>query len=163
MEIPGVKCHFAMGRPGRLVAARLLPDQDVYQGVVALIKESGFKSGEVTAIGSLKSASVMWAKTEEFTGDFENEAVLYEMKGPVELGVAKGYFGVDENGELFMHLHGLILDKEGQMRCGNLQPGSAPVLATVELTITEFAGLDMNYTIDPVWNHKFPRPVPLDE
>ena len=163
MEVPGVKCHCAVGRTGRLIAARLLPGQDLYEGAVALIKEADFKSGEVTAIGSLKAATVMWPKTVDFKGDLENAAVIYDMPGPIELGVAKAYFGVDQAGELFMHFHGLIMDKDGQMRCGNLKPGSAPVLATVELTITEFVGLDMNYTYDPEWNHKFPRPVSLEE
>ncbi|MBU2551330.1 MAG: DUF296 domain-containing protein [Proteobacteria bacterium] len=159
MDVPGIECRAAMGRPGRLIAARLLPGQDLIEGVTALIKAAEFKSGSVSAIGSLRSASVAWARKMFLDGDIKNSGVFYEMEGPVELGLGFGFFGHNPDGEFFMHLHGLIQDKEGNMRCGNLVPGSAPVLATVELTVQEIEGLDMNYTIDPEWKHHFPWPI----
>ena len=159
MDIPGIECRAAMGRPGRLVVARLLPGQDLIQGVTALIEAAGFRGGKVSAIGSLRSATVAWAKKMFLDGDIQNSGVFYEMEGPVELGLGFGYFGYNAEGEFFMHLHGLIQDKEGHMRCGNLLPGSAPALATVELTIEEIEGVDLNYTIDPEWQHHFPCPV----
>jgi predicted DNA-binding protein with PD1-like motif len=161
MEISGIMCHAAVGRSGRLLAARLLPDQDLIEGITALIRAGGFRSGAVTAIGSLKSATVVWARKMKLEGDLMDASVVYEMPGPVELGLAHGYFGFDQEGGFFMHLHGIIQDKEGRMRCGNVKPGSAPVLATVELTIQEFEGLDLNYTLDEEWKHKFPKPRSL--
>ncbi len=154
-----VDCVAAMGRPGRLLAARLLPGQDVFKGVVELIKAHQFKSGTVTAIGSLRSATVVWAKGMDFQGDPMDMAVFYDMEGPVELGVGQGLFGTDEDGSVVMHLHALIMDKDGNTRCGNLIPGSAPVLATVELTIQEMAGLKIEPTLDPKWNYKFLHPA----
>ena len=161
MDLSGIQCHAAIGRPGRTIVARLLPGQDLTEGVTGLIKAAGFKSGRVSAIGSLQSATVAWAKKMFLDGDIKNSGVFYEMPGPVELGLGFGYFGYNAAGEFFMHFHGLIQDKEGNMRCGNLMPGSAPVLATVELTIQEIEGVDMNYTIDPEWQHHFPKPVPM--
>ncbi len=158
MDISGIACHAAIGRPGRLLAARLLAGQDLVEGVSNLIKAAGFRSGVVTAIGSLRSATVIWPRKMKLEGDLQDAAVVYEMSGPVELGLGHGYFGFDGEGQFFMHLHGLIQDREGRMRCGNLMPGSAPVLATVELTIQEFEELDMNYTLDEEWRHKFPKP-----
>jgi len=161
METTGVDCQAALGRGGRVLAARLMPDQDVVEGILALIKTAGFKSGWVAAIGSLKGARVMWLKKNELSGTIQDNVTYYTMPGPVELGVARGYFGHNQDGELKMHIHGLIMDAEGNMRCGNLQPGSAPVLVTVELTIHELEGVDINFRKDPVLRHEFPHPVEI--
>ena len=155
------KAIAAMGKPGRLLAARLLPGQDAVEGIIELITSNGIKSGTVTAIGSLRSAKVLWAGSMEFGDNPMDAAVFYEMEGPVELGVGHGIFGTDENGEVVMHIHGLIMDKDGNMRCGNLIPGSAPVLATVELTVQEMEGMEMRPTQDPKWKHRFLHPTVL--
>ena len=55
------------------------------------------------------------------------------------------------------------MDKDGNMRCGNLIPGSAPVLATVELTIQELEGMELKPTLDPEWNHSFLHPTATGE
>ena len=158
-----VKAIAALGRPGRTLAARLLPGQDVVEGIVGLIKEHEIKSGSVTALGSLCSAKVVWAGSMEFGDDPMEVAVFHEMEGPVELGAATGFFGTDDEGQVIIHLHGMIMDKEGNMRCGNLLPGSAPVLATAELTIQELVGVEFKPTLDPDWNHKFLHPRPVEE
>ena len=81
----------------------------------------------------------------------------------MELGAAHGFCGTDESGQVIMHIHALIMDKDGNMRCGNLVPGSAPVLATVELTMQEFEGLELKPTLDPEWKHKFLLPTAVLE
>jgi predicted DNA-binding protein with PD1-like motif len=154
-----VKAYAATGRIGRVLAARLLPGQDVVEGIIKLIKSNDITSGTITAIGSLRSAKVVWAGSMEFGDNPMDVAVFHEMAGPVELGASNGIFGTDEDGEIVLHVHGLIMDKEGNMRCGNLLPGSAPVLATVELTIQEFDGFELKPTPDPEWKHKFLHPV----
>lgn len=158
-----VKAYAAVGKIGRVMAARLLPGQDVVESIIALIKSNEIASGTITAIGSLRSAKVVWAGSMEFGDNPMDVAVFHEMPGPVELGVSNGVFGTDEDGEVVVHVHGLIMDKDGNMRCGNLLPGSAPVLATVELTIQEFEGLELKPTVDPEWKHKFLHPVKLDD
>ncbi|MAF06233.1 MAG: hypothetical protein CL389_00055 [Acidiferrobacteraceae bacterium] len=154
-----VRGHAAIGKVGRVLAVRLLPGQDVIEGCIELIKANDLRSGTVTAIGSLRAAKIVWAKTMDFGDDPMDAAVFYEMQGPVEMGVAHGVFGTDEDGQVVMHIHALIMDKEGNMRCGNLMPGSAPVFATVEVTIQEFEGLELKPTLDPEWKHKFLHPV----
>jgi len=156
-----IKAHSAIGRPGRLLVARLLPGQDMIEGITELIKAHSIKSGTVTAMGSLRGAKVVWAGSMEFGDNPMDAAVFHEMPGPVELGIAHGVFGIDEDDQVIMHMHGLIMDKDGNMRCGNLVPGSAHVLATVELTVQEVEGLAIKPTLDPQWNHKFLYPAPL--
>jgi len=153
----------AIGRPGRLVVARLLPGQDVVEGIVAIVKKNQINSCCVTAIGSLRSAKVVWAGSMEFGDNPMDVAVFYEMEGPVELGSAHGICGTDTDGQVVMHLHAQIMDHEGNMRCGNLIAGSSPVLATVELTIQEFDGVTLKPTMDNGWKHKFLHPMATDE
>lgn len=154
-----IKAYSAVGRGGRVLAARLLPGQDIVEGIMGLVKKEDLRSGTITAIGSLRSAKVVWPSSMEFGDNPMDVAVFYEMEGPVELGIGQGVFGRDEGGEVAIHFHGVIMDKKGNMRCGNLIPGSAPVLATVELTIQEFEGLELKPTLDPAWKSKFLHPV----
>ena len=154
-----IKAYSAVGRSGRVLAARLLPGQDVVQGIIGLIKERNLRSGTITAIGSLRSATVVYPNSMEFGDNPMDVAVFHKMEGPVELGIGHGIFGREEDGEVGMHFHGLIMDKNGNMRTGNLIPGSAPVLATVDLTIQEFEGLEIKPTLDPAWKNKFLHPV----
>ena len=153
----------AIGRQGRLLAARLLPGKDVVEGIIELMKANSITSCTLTAIGSLRAAKVAWAGSMEFGENPMDVAVFHEMEGPVELGAAHGFCGTDENGQVVMHIHALIMDKDGNMRCGNLVPGSAPVLATVELTMQEFDGLELKPTLDPEWKHKFLLPTAVQE
>ena len=132
---------------------------DVVQGIMGLIKEKNLRSGTITAIGSLRSATVVYPNSMEFGDNPMDVAVFHKMEGPVELGLGHGIFGREEDGEVGMHFHGLIMDKNGNMRTGNLMPGSAPVLATVDLTIQEFEGLEIKPTLDPAWKNKFLHPV----
>ena len=154
-----VKYYSAAGRITRILAARLLPGKDVVEGVIELIKENGIASGTVTAIGSLRSATVVWPKSMEITEDPMDVAVFHKMEGPVELGIGHGLFGIDEDGEVVIHIHGLVMDKDGNMRCGNLVPGSAPVLATVDLTIQEMGDMKLVPTLDKIFKHKMLRPM----
>jgi predicted DNA-binding protein with PD1-like motif len=154
-----IKAYSAVGRAGRILAARLLPGQDVVEGIIGLVKEKNLRSGTITAIGSLRSAAVVYPNSMEFGDNPMDVAVLYKMEGPVELGIGQGVFGRDEGGEVGMHFHGVIMDQNGNMRAGNLVPGSAPVLATVDLTIQEFEGLEIKPTLDPAWKNKFLHPV----
>jgi len=153
-----VECCSGMGRVGRVLAVRLLPGQDVVEGIIKLVKANNIKSGTITAIGSLRTATVVWPKSMDITKDPKDVAVFHKVEGPVELGFCYGVFGTDEDDEVNIHIHGLIMDKDGNMRCGNLVPGSAPVLATVDMNIQEMDGMELVPTMDEVFMHKFLHP-----
>lgn len=148
----------AVGKQGRVVAARIEPGNDAINSIIELIKKNGFKSGTVTGIGSLNSATIIWGRTTDLTLPREEIIVTYTMEGPVDLGIGWGIFGTEENGNIVLHFHAIIMDKEGNMRCGNLQPGSAPVMATFDLIIQELVDLEITLTMDPILNHKLLNP-----
>jgi predicted DNA-binding protein with PD1-like motif len=149
----------SMGKPGRVVAARIERGQDTINSIIELIKEYGFKSGTVIGIGSLNSATVIWGRTTDLTRPLEEIIVTCTMEGPVDLGIGWGMFGTEDDGNVFLHFHANIMDKDGNMRCGNLQPGSAPVMATLDITIQELLDMEIKPTLDPVLNHKLLNPT----
>jgi len=151
-----------MGKAGRIVSARIYRGQDLMNTLIELINESGFKSGTVMGIGSLNAATVIWANTTDLTPPLEDIIVTCNMEGPVELGHGWGVFGTEADGNVVMHFHAMIMDKEGNMRCGNLQPGSAPVMVLVDITIQEIVDLEIKPTLDPVLNLKFLNPTNKD-
>ena len=148
----------AMGKPGRIVAARIERGQDTINTITALIKEYGFRSGTVMGIGSLNAATVVWGKSTDLTRPVEEIMVTGSMEGPVDLGFGWGMFGTESDGNVFLHFHAIIMDKDGNMRCGNLLPGTAPVMATIDLTVQEILDLEVRPTLDPVLNHKLLNP-----
>ncbi len=151
----------AVGKKGRVVAARIERGEDVIHSISGLIQEYGFKSGTVTGIGSLNTATVEWAKSTDLNLPKEEIAVACIMEGPVELASGWGMFGRDEDESIILHFHAIIMDKKGTVRCGNLQPGSAPVMATADIVIQELVDLDLNPTLDPLLKHKFFSPVEI--
>lgn len=157
--MPDKRWIVAMGKVGRVVAARIEQGEDAFNSIVELIKESGFKSGTVHGIGSSSSATIQGRKVMDFTRPLEEGRVTYTMEGPVALGFCWGMFGTEEDGNVFLHLHAIIMDKKGHMCCGNLQPGSTPIMVTFDVTIQELIGLEIKPTLDPVLNHKLFNPA----
>jgi uncharacterized protein len=140
----------ASGNLGRIVAAKLTEGVDLVEGIYSIAREYGLKSGNVVAIGSLKSAVVAWPTSMDVTRPLGETETCCTLEGPVEMGTGWGVFGTDDKGELHMHFHALLMDKNGLIRCGNLRPRSAPVMATVDLSIYEFMGLVVKPVFHPV-------------
>ena len=149
----------AVGKPGRVIAARIERGEDAIESIIALIRENDFHSGTVTGIGSLLSATVVWGRSTDLTRPIEEIIVRYTMEGPVDLGIGWGMFGREENGDVFLHFHANIMDKEGNMRCGNLLPGSAPVMATLDITIQEVLDLKIIAKKHPILKHNLLNPM----
>ncbi|MBT7890805.1 MAG: DUF296 domain-containing protein [Deltaproteobacteria bacterium] len=156
------KWNAAIGNPGRVVAARLERGQDTINTIIELIKEYNFKSGTVMGIGSLNAATVIWGKTTDLTVPLEDIIVTCSMEGPVDLGYGWGMFGTEADGNVFLHFHAMIMDKEGNMRCGDLQPGSAPVMITLDVTIQEIVDLNIKPIPGPFLNTKLLNPTNED-
>ncbi|MBT6614066.1 MAG: hypothetical protein HOB38_18360, partial [Deltaproteobacteria bacterium] len=98
----------------------------------------------------------------DLTVPLEDIIVTCSMEGPVDLGYGWGMFGTEADGNVFLHFHAMIMDKEGNMRCGNLQPGSAPVMITLDVTIQEIVDLNIKPIPGPFLNTKLLNPTNED-
>ena len=144
------KLDSAAGHISRIIVGKIGAGVDLIEGIFEIAKEHGVKSGAVTAIGSLNAATVNSPISTDVTKPLDETTKSYAMEGPVELGVGRGIFGTDTDGKMHIHFHAVTTDKNGEVRFGNLIPGSAPVMAIVDLTIEEYDGLKINPIYNPV-------------
>ena len=70
------------------------------------------------------------------------------LDGPLELLCAQGTIGREQDGELFIHMHGVLSDKHGKIHGGHFLKGGNPVLITCEIMISRLEGVEMVRSYD---------------
>lgn len=85
------------------------------------------------------------------------------LDGPLELLSGQGSIGQEEGGGLFVHLHGLLSDRDGRIYGGHLVRGENPVLITCEIMIGHAEGIQMLRTHDPEVDMKVLMPIPPND
>lgn len=151
-----------VGRSGRILIGRVLPGHDFIQGIEDAFRESGFKSGNlISCVGSLRQASFIYIKPKPgglMGAGYDAPTIL---EGPLELLTIQGPIVRDEDGEIFYHFHGTVMDKDAKvwgghffregtvMPDGQKLPGGNPVLATIDFTIIGHEGARIVRKLDP--------------
>ncbi len=72
-----------------------------------------------------------------------------DFDGPLEFLAGQGTIGQEEEGDLFIHMHCVLSDKDGNVHGGHLIKGKNPVLATCEIMISHVEDVRMIRTYDP--------------
>jgi len=80
------------------------------------------------------------------------------LDGPLELLSAQGTIGQEQNGDLFIHMHGLLSDQDGNVHGGHLIKGENPVLITCEIMISAVEGVRIKRRYDPETEMKLLTP-----
>jgi len=138
---------------------RVLPGSDVIEGIGEACQQLDIKSGSITCcIGSLQRASFLIAvpMNNKIGAGYSDPRVI---KGPLELLSGQGTIGQEKDGEIFIHLHVVISDKEGNVYGGHLINGKNPVLITCEVMVSQIDGIHMIRDYDPEVDMKvfFPK------
>jgi hypothetical protein len=163
----------AVGRSGGILIGRVLPGHDFIQGIEDAFREAGFKSGNlISCVGSLRQASFIYIKPKPgglMGAGYDAPTIL---EGPLELLTIQGPIVRDEDGEIFYHFHGTVMDKDGKvwgghffregtvMPDGQKLPGGNPVLATIDFTIIGHEGARIARKLDPQLGMKVFTPEP---
>lgn len=123
---------FEAGRPGRLVAIRLKPNQDLVEGIEAAAAESGLRYAMVrSAVGSLVDAALGYG-----AGD---RAGVTTVEGPgIEILTLSGELRPNREGLPHAFLQGTICDSEAQVYGGRFVRGANPICITLELVLQEW-------------------------
>ncbi|MHC4394931.1 MAG: PPC domain-containing DNA-binding protein [Planctomycetota bacterium] len=133
--------EYAVGKTGRIVAARLFEGEDLYESIEAIAKKENIKSAAVLITGGFRKANVVVGpKTEKpkIVGNFKDFA------GPGEvLGVGTIY--CDDKAPK-LHIHTAI-GKAGQIIVG-CPRGGAKTFLILEITIIEIEGIQAGRTLD---------------
>ncbi|HEY3364669.1 MAG TPA: PPC domain-containing DNA-binding protein [Symbiobacteriaceae bacterium] len=132
----------------KFVWARLEPGVDPITGIAAVIEELGADSGSIVqCMGSLDVFHYMIAVPDAEHG-FKYSAPMTRT-GPMEFLSTQGSWGRDiETGELVVHMHGMVIDAQGQPFGGHLIPGGSRTLATVEVALITGEGVQIRRTFD---------------
>lgn len=123
---------FESGRPGRLVAIRLKPNQDLVEGVERAAAEAGLAYAVVrSAVGSLVDAALGYGAGER--------AGVTTVEGPgIEILTLGGEIRADRQGRPHAYLQGSIVDAEAAVYGGRFVRGANPVCLTLELVLQEW-------------------------
>ena len=136
------------------VIIRVLPGSDVIEGIEEVCQNLGIKSGAIiSCIGSLQRSSLMFVVplNNKVGGGYGDPKVL---KSPCELLCGQGTIGQEEGGEITVHLHGVVSDKEGHLHGGHLVKGENPVLITCEVMVAQMEGINIIRAHDPETDYR---------
>ncbi len=133
--------EYAVGKPGRIIVARLFEGEDLYESIEGLAKKEKIKSAAVLITGGFRHANVVVGPKQEkpkIEGDF------VEFTGPGEtLGTGTIYCDGDEPK---LHLHASMA--KGRNVITGCPRGGAKVFLVLEVTIIEIAGINAQRILD---------------
>jgi predicted DNA-binding protein with PD1-like motif len=139
----------AEGQPGRIISGRLQPGCDFVQGIIEVAKFHQVKAGWVNGFGSLAKAEFSPAiQLSESVPDRVERQKNIVLPGPIEMWSGMGRLGIPDDGEPFIHFHGLLVTQDGRLYGGHFFPGGNSVYATFELHIQEVLGVEFKLEMD---------------
>jgi len=142
--------EYAVGRAGRVIAARLFEGEDLYESVERIAEKENIKSAAVLITGGFRKAEVVVGPKQEkpkIVGNFK------DFVGPGEvLGVGTIY--CDDEGPK-MHIHTAI-GKGNQVMVG-CPRGGAKTFLIIEVTIIEIEGIEAARRLDEQTGFKLLR------
>lgn len=143
--------EYAVGKTGRVIAARLFEGEPLYETIEALADKEGLASGAVFITGGFRKAEVVVGPLREapkLEGNFKS------FTGPGEtLGVGTLY--PDDTGRPKLHLHaGMCRGDEMVIGCPR---GGASTFLILEVTIIEFVDIPGRRLPDPATGAKLLR------
>jgi len=137
-----MKVLFSEGHVSRVMLVRVLPGGDIIEGIEKACNDKKIRCGAITScIGSLQKASLLVTvplNNKIGAGYSEPRSI----DGPLELISGQGTIGEDD-GAVFVHIHGLVSDKDGNVYGGHLIKGENLVLITAEIMISAVEGIQM--------------------
>lgn len=132
----------AAGKTGKTVAARLLPDTDLIEGIESVCRKYDIKYAYVSCFGSFKETSFMYLVPKEDAKVKAGYGKPIKKEFPVEFLNGTGVV-CQNDGQYDTHFHGTMCDENGTVFGGHMIKGKTPVLTTVDLIVFEISGIEM--------------------
>jgi len=142
--------EYAVGKTGRVIAARLFEGEDIYECIEQIARKEGISSAAVLITGGFRKADVVVGPKQEAPKIVPN---FKEFTGPGEvLGVGTIY--CDDGGPA-LHIHTAI--GRGQDVVVGCPRGGARTFLVLEVTIIEIEGVQAARELDEETGFKLLR------
>lgn len=133
--------EYQVGKPGRIIAARLFEGEDIYESIESIARRENIKAAAVLITGGFRKADVVVGPKQEkprIVGNFK------PFTGPGEvLGVGTIYWN-DKQPKLHIHT---AIGKENQVMVG-CPRGGASTFLILEVTIIEIDQVEAERKLD---------------
>lgn len=152
-----------MGYGEKIIIVRLLPGEDVIEGIESACRKHDIKYGVITAcFGSLKQVyfNYYFKPKDPINDPFGKDRDLILNK-PCVFIAAQGLICEEEDGKMDVHLHGLVRDNEGNNYSSHIPRGGNIVQYTVDVAIQVISGMKLMRTFDIETQHLMTKPMPL--
>lgn len=116
-----------------IIMGRLEKDQDFLNGILKVCQYYKVKTGTFSCIGSLLKLGYYQFEQGADESLYYSEPIVRDE--PAELLSGTGFIGLDEDGELDVHYHGMYVDKDGKISGGHFIRGKNPTAVTIEFSI----------------------------
>jgi uncharacterized protein len=139
-----IRTQAVFSKNKKTLVGRILPGTDLIGGIEKICQDNHLAYGTiVTAIGSLSRGEFVYALPDKSAKMGIKYSDPTTIEGPLELLACQGMIGLTAEGDLSVHLHGLMSDSNMKVYgCHFLKNGN-PVLITVEILIHEHEGVRM--------------------
>lgn len=157
-----IKYISACGNAQRMVITRLLPGCDIIGGLIDVCRTNNIRAGAVvSAIGSIRNITYQTIVPDKTSKTGARFGELMSVEGPIEFISAQGTICADGD-DIFIHFHAVMMDKNGKVFGGHIEKGDNPVLNTLEVTIIEGTGLQVDrvYDDETGFVQSLPREIP---
>lgn len=144
-----IKEHTKESNIKRIIVGRIPKDIDLMTGIKEVCNAHGVKHGYITSLlGSLKTGRFIYAVPKEGAqlGFVYSEPV--NLEGPLELLAGQGLVGLEDTGELSVHLHMLVSDSYMRVFGGHFIEGGNIIAATAEIVIHEIEDAEFIRSFD---------------
>lgn len=123
---------------GRVIVARVMPDEDLIDSIVIIVKKYDINAGLINAIGALKKFTIGYfnLKTKKYNfKTYEEDVELISCMGNISY---KNGENMDKNGEPIVHLHIAVGRSDNSIIGGHLSQPSI-ISVTGEIYISEIS------------------------
>ncbi|HUS74093.1 MAG TPA: DUF296 domain-containing protein [Sedimentisphaerales bacterium] len=133
--------EYQVGKPGRIIAARLFEGEDIYESIESIAHKENIKAAAVFITGGFRKADVVVGPKQEIPKIVGN---IKPFDGPGEvLGVGTIYW---DDKQPRLHIHTAI-GKENQVMVG-CPRGGADTFLILEVTIIEIDEVEAKRKLD---------------
>ena len=126
---------------GKVVMAGLPHDSDLLGAITDLARENNIEVGTIMAIGAVKKARIGYY--DQKTWEYREQ----DIEEPMEISSCLGNISL-KDGEIFVHAHINLADREGRVMGGHLCAGT--IVFAAECRITELKGESLKRSYDDI-------------